>query len=213
MGEQYLKSREECVSLAFYDSKSLCRTSAFLRSTASGTLKILESGACFRWCEGDGNWKPGRSTKFPGVLGSGRSLDGGVLRTAKLFSNRAKVAQLLFVADCDRFGGAEKITLADIRFPVHRRAMYFILSIAITTRITDLSRSSCDCYIEIRRINDFLPERFSFSRVRFEEGKLNVSEADCRCDRNHQELLLINERFSETFATHILGEEVICAFL
>lgn len=56
----------------------------------------------------------------------------------KLFSIRAKVAQLLFVADCDRFGAAEKTTLADIRFPVHRRAMYFIRSIAITTRTIDL---------------------------------------------------------------------------
>lgn len=56
----------------------------------------------------------------------------------KLFSIRANVAQLLFVADCERFGAAEKMTFAVIRFPVHRRAMYFMRSMAITTRTTDL---------------------------------------------------------------------------
>ena len=65
----------------------------------------------------------------------------------KLFSIRAKVAQLLLVADCERFGCAEKTILADILFPVHLRAMYFIRSIAITTRTTDLKRNrvkSCE---------------------------------------------------------------------
>jgi hypothetical protein len=69
---------------------------------------------------------------------SGLSLEGGEFISWKLFSILANVAQLLFVADCDRFGAAEKITLADIRLPVHRRAMYFMRSIAITTRTTDL---------------------------------------------------------------------------
>jgi hypothetical protein len=71
------------------------------------------------------------------VLLSGLSLDGGELTSWK-FSILAKVAQLLFVADCDRFGVAEKTTLAVIRFPVHLLAMYFMRSMAITTRTTDL---------------------------------------------------------------------------
>lgn len=69
---------------------------------------------------------------------SGLSLDGGELTIWKLLSILANVAQLLFVADCDRFGVAEKTTFAVIRFPVHRLAMYFIRSMAITTRTTDL---------------------------------------------------------------------------
>jgi len=70
---------------------------------------------------------------------SGLSLDGGEVINGKLFSIRAKVAQLLFVADCDRFGAAEKITLAIIRFPVHLRAMYFMRSMEITTSTMDLN--------------------------------------------------------------------------
>lgn len=69
---------------------------------------------------------------------SGLSRDGGEFMSWKLFSMRAKVAQLLFVADCERFGAAEKITFAVIRLPVHLRAMYFMRSIAITTSTTDL---------------------------------------------------------------------------
>jgi len=61
----------------------------------------------------------------------------------KLFvSILAIAAQLLFVADCERFGADEKTTLAAIRLPVQRFVMYFMRSIAMTTNAIDLKEAN-----------------------------------------------------------------------
>lgn len=57
-----------------------------------------------------------------------------------MVSSRANVAQLLLLADCDRFGCVfvVYITLAIMRFPVQRRAINLNRSIAITIKTIDL---------------------------------------------------------------------------
>lgn len=65
--------------------------------------------------------------------------------------------------------------------------------------------------------NDFtsnaLPERLPFLWICFEQRQVQVADADSRCDRYQQKLLLVDQRLSEALATHVFGEQVIRSLL